>query len=389
MLRTLPPCLSAIQRFASACVQLNEPFNTMLTTALKALGLSVSVRAMKLPAALLTSVSMRPNWLKAAATADSTAAGSRTSAVAYPAEPPARRISSQVSLRGCSRRPMMKICAPSSANLRAMLRPRPEPPPEMKMARLLKRVGWNMRRSVVGKRKLENGNWEYGSFRGELEEAGEEAGFGGHGGAVVGVGEEGAFFERDALREHGDVTKRTDDRGNPRGVDQRKRDQLHDHRRIIRMANEAERAGGDHAGAGGVHDLHVPVIAERSNHPEAHEVGCEKNGEHHGGKRGDERAFQRDDFDGGADQNQCVDGDQPRAQRLFDDDSAARLHGALMIARNAQLDNAEGGYDEQQREKRDDAQVHWRSRNSALKPGPKAAASAMSPGLSGRLSSHS
>ncbi len=69
--------------------------------------------------------------------------------------------------------------------------------------------------------------------------------------------------------------------------------------------------------------------------------------------------------------------------------SAARHHGALMIARDAQLENAERGDEKQQREKRDDAQVHWRSRNSALKPGPKAAASAMSPGLSGRLSSHS
>jgi len=43
---------------------------------------SFSVRAMKLPAALLTSVSARPNCFSAAATAASTAAGSRTSQVA-------------------------------------------------------------------------------------------------------------------------------------------------------------------------------------------------------------------------------------------------------------------------------------------------------------------
>src|ERR1700689_3197034 len=56
-----------------------------------------------------------------------------------------------------------------------------------------------------------------------------------------------------------------------------------------------------------------------------------------------------------------------------------------MIARNAKLDNAERRDDEQQRKESDDAQVHCRSRNSALKPGPNAAARAMSPGLSGAL----
>src|ERR1700754_4722794 len=48
MLRMFPPCLSAIQRLARACVQLNEPCNTIPTTAENALALSVSVRAMKL-----------------------------------------------------------------------------------------------------------------------------------------------------------------------------------------------------------------------------------------------------------------------------------------------------------------------------------------------------
>src|SRR4029077_7519087 len=60
MLSTLPPCFSAIHFLAKACVQWNVPLSTILTTALKALGLRVSVRAMKFPAALLTIVSMRP-----------------------------------------------------------------------------------------------------------------------------------------------------------------------------------------------------------------------------------------------------------------------------------------------------------------------------------------
>src|SRR6202012_1790650 len=62
--------------------------------------------------------------------------------------------------------------------------------------------------------KVEIGKWKLGaagidsggcSVKTNLEKAGEEAGLGRHGGAVVGVGEEGAFFEWDALRDYGNV----------------------------------------------------------------------------------------------------------------------------------------------------------------------------------------
>src|ERR1700751_1122305 len=60
MLSTVPGFLAAIQRRAKPCVQWNEPLSTMLTIVSKALGESFSVRAMKLPAALLMTVSIGP-----------------------------------------------------------------------------------------------------------------------------------------------------------------------------------------------------------------------------------------------------------------------------------------------------------------------------------------
>src|SRR6266436_8093672 len=61
----------------------------------------------------------------------------------------------------------------------------------------------------------------------------------------------------------------------------------------------------------------------------------------------------------------------------------------LMAMGNPELENAQQPHAEQEREEGDDAYVHCSSKNSALKPGPKAAASAYSPGFKGRFSSHS
>ncbi len=64
---------------------------------------------------------------------------------------------------------------------------------------------------------------------------------------------------------------------------------------------------------------------------------------------GNERALESDDFEGGTDQNESVDRDEPGIQRLGDDGRTARHHRALMIARNAKLDDAKRRDDEQQR----------------------------------------
>src|SRR5580658_8277830 len=95
------------------------------------------------------------------------------------------------------------------------------------------------------------------------------------------------------------------------------------------------------------------------------------------------------DFESGADQHRGMQQDHPAKSRLVNFCGSARDHLSLMTARDLQLRNAEHSHGHQQTEKRDDAQVHCSSRNSALKPGPKAAANAYSPDLRGRFSSHS
>src|SRR5208282_4709113 len=81
--------------------------------------------------------------------------------------------------------------------------------------------------------------------------------------------------------------------------------------------------------------------------------------------------------------------DHPAKSGFFYFRCATRNHLLLMTARYLQLHNAEQSHGHEQAEKRDDAQVHCSRRNSALNPGPKAAASAYSPDLRGLFSNHS
>src|SRR5947207_6695327 len=60
-----------------------------------------------------------------------------------------------------------------------------------------------------------------------------------------------------------------------------------------------------------------------------------------------------------------------------------------MLLGDTQLDQPQQPHGQEQPEKANDAQVHCSSTNSALKPGPNAAATAYSPALSGLFSSHS
>src|SRR4029077_1090596 len=91
----------------------------------------------------------------------------------------------------------------------------------------------------------------------------------------------------------------------------------------------------------------------------------------------------------GAEPDRGVQRDHPAKPGFVNLSGAPRDHLLLMPARNLQLDNAKESHGHQQAEERDGAQVHCNRRNSALKPGPNAAASAYSPDLSGRFSSHS
>src|SRR5260370_40662593 len=69
--------------------------------------------------------------------------------------------------------------------------------------------------------------------------------------------------------------------------------------------------------------------------------------------------------------------------------AAPRGHFPLVPLGDAQLGQPQHRHGEEQTEKRNDAQVHCRSKNSALQPCPNAAASAYSPGWGGLFSIHS
>src|SRR5260370_1484915 len=79
----------------------------------------------------------------------------------------------------------------------------------------------------------------------------------------------------------------------------------------------------------------------------------------------------------------------PTKLRFIDLRSSPRDHLLLVPLGEVQLNETQQGHGEEQEEKRDRTQVHCSSRNSALKPGPNAAATAYSPALSGLFSSHS
>src|SRR5579864_1864408 len=155
------------------------------------------------------------------------------------------------------------------------------------------------------------------------------------------------------------------------------------------MPDKAERAGSDHAQTRRVHHLHVPVIAQGADDPPTDGVRSQKNCEHRRGEKRDEGPLEQNDLQRGAHQDGGVQEHHPTKARFIDFGRAARDKLLLMAARNAQLEQAQRRDSREQQEKSDYTQVHWRSKNSALKPGPKAAASAYSPGFKGRFSSHS
>src|SRR6516164_8053855 len=116
----------------------------MPSTASIARGLSSSLRAMKLPAALLTRTSRGPS-AQIASTVLSTASASRTSQTWVSTLPPASPASlAAASRRTSARRPQMTSRAPSSRKRRPMEKPRPVPPPVIRMRLPWRRSAWNM-----------------------------------------------------------------------------------------------------------------------------------------------------------------------------------------------------------------------------------------------------
>src|SRR5260370_13942929 len=102
-----------------------------------------------------------------------------------------------------------------------------------------------------------------------------------------------------------------------------------------------------------------------------------------------ERPVKKSNMKGSADENSGVKQHDRTALRLLHVRRAVGVHLLLVAAGDAELDNAQQSDGEQEREERDNTYVHCSSKNSALNPGPKAAASAYSPAFKGRFSSHS
>ena len=86
--------------------------------------------------------------------------------------------------------------------------------------------------------------------------------------------------------------------------------------------------------------------------------------------------MEEDNFQGSANQYRGVNGDHPFEMRFRDANGPMGQHALLVLVRNSQFDEAEYSHCGQQREIKVDTQAHCSRRNSALKPGPKAAASA-------------
>src|SRR5713226_4663817 len=230
------------------------------------------------------------------------------------------------------------------------------------------------------------------------EESGQEARLAAHRRAIVWVGEEHAFLRGEPLRQDSNVRNGSRRRGDPRRVNEGKSQHLRKNRRIVRMPNVPKRPGGHHAEARGIHHLNVPVLPERAYNPPTHGICRQEDGKHRRSQPQEKGTPQEDHFHCRAHQHRGVQQHHPAEFRLIDFRRAPRGHFPLMPLGDAQLGQPQQRHGKEQTEKgvdryavaqQIDAQVHCSSKNSALKPGPNAAASAYSPGWSGLFSSHS
>src|SRR5260370_26767802 len=177
--------------------------------------------------------------------------------------------------------------------------------------------------------------------------------------------------------------------GDPRRVNQRKSQHLRKHRCVVWMPDVAKRSRCHHAEPCGIHDLNVPVRPERANDPPAHRIRRQEDGNHRRSQPEKERTLKENYLDSSAEQDRGVQQHHPAEFRLIDFRRAANGHFPLVSLRDAQLDQPQQSHGEKQSEERINAYVHCNSRNSALNPGPNAAANAYSPACSGLFSSHS
>src|SRR5580658_1283993 len=72
------------------------------------------------------------------------------------------------------------------------------------------------------------------------ENTGDESRLTRHGGLILGIGQKNALLGGKPHREHGNVSQRTDNRGNPCGMNQRQRKHFRENGGVIRMAHIPE-----------------------------------------------------------------------------------------------------------------------------------------------------
>jgi len=90
-----------------------------------------------------------------------------------------------------------------------------------------------------------------------------------------------------------------------------------------------------------------------------------------------------------AEEHAGVQENHPAKARIIYFGGATGGHFPLVALRNPEFHEAQGSDSAEKNKKGDYTQFHCSNKNSALKPGPKAAAKAYSPVLRGRFSSHS
>jgi len=179
------------------------------------------------------------------------------------------------------------------------------------------------------------------------------------------------------------------DRGDPRAVNQREREHLYKYGCIVRVAHVPERSRGDDTHSGGIHHLDVPMLAEGADDPPADDVRADKESEADRRKDWIEGATQEDHLGGGAGEHRSVQQDHPAEVGFGDLRGALLYHFALMTLGDLQFVDPQKRDNDEEPKVCDYVQFHCSNKNSALKPGPKAAARACSPVFSGRFSSHS
>ena len=181
----------------------------------------------------------------------------------------------------------------------------------------------------------------------------------------------------------------TDKSGDPRTMNEREHEHFDEHCGVIRVADIVEWARRDHAHSRRIHHLHIPMFAEGANHPPANHIGGNENRQANAAKNRVERPMKEHDLERGADQYACVKQDHPAKTGIDYFLRAVRDHVTLVAPGYSQFQYAQEGDDKEEDKISDYAQFHCSNKNSALKPGPNAAAIACSPAFKGRFSNHS